>query len=147
MSATSETIDWLAKAIERLPSDAPVPRGTPGYNHYTTQRDHWLGWLNPQAGTGSYPRAEREGRDARDVYNRIVEPKMLIWLAMAAGVDPDLVNAAKQAANEVPKLATKSAAIRKRIPWSCVAQKLAIVHATAQAPAGAHSAPQTAQGA
>lgn len=143
--APSESIDWLSKAIERLPSDAPVPRGTPGYNHYGTQKDHWLGWLNPQAGTGSYARAEREGRDARDVYNHIVEPKMLLWLATAAGVDRDLINEAKQAADEAPKLATKSAAIRKRIPWSCL--EAALVHATADALGRADSAPKRAQGA
>lgn len=104
----SESIEWLASLIRRFPYDERVADRTPGYN---TQKDHWLGWLNPTAGTGSYPRANKQGLDACGVYKRIVKPKLLLWLASAAGVQEDLVAAAKRAAKEAPSMAGKSGAI------------------------------------
>jgi hypothetical protein len=91
MNEPTESIEWLARAIEQLPSDQPVPAGTRGYNRYTTQKAHWLGWLRPESGTGSYPRSTSKHRDAHDVYNRIVEPKLLMWLISAAGIPNDIV--------------------------------------------------------
>lgn len=117
MRESSESIEWLASAIARLPSDEPVPRGSQGYNTYTTQKAHWLGWLNPAAATGTYPRTGGPDRLARDVYNRIVEPKLLLWLAEAAEVHPDLRANALTDASVKTKLVSKSAAIRKHIPW------------------------------
>lgn len=111
------SVEWLIRAIEALPSDNPVPLGTPGYNKYTTQKAHWLGWLNPAAKTGTYPRASGNERGARNVYNRIVEPKMLLWLISASGVKKDLVESALLAdANDAP-MPTRAAAVRKHVPW------------------------------
>lgn len=124
MHDSSETISWFANAINKLPSDDPVPIGTPGYNKYTTQKAHWLGWLNPSAGTGTYPRSGGGNRTARDVYNRIVEPKLLLWLVEAAGVSAVLLDAAKAGSATSTKMATQSAAIRKQIPWTVLASAL-----------------------
>jgi len=124
MRSPSESVAWLASAISELPSDDPVPPGTQGYNTYTTQKAHWLGWLNPGVGTGTYPRSGRPERDARDVYNRIVEPKLLLWLARAADVNPELLAAAIADASHKSKLASKSAAIRKNIPWAVLVEAL-----------------------
>lgn len=115
---------WLSDAICRLPSDPPVPSGTSGYNRYTTQRDHWMGWLNPAAGTGTYPRRTGHGATARLIYNRIVEPQMLLWLAEASGVEDDLVSGARDAAASTARFGSKAAAIRKFLPWSVVADAL-----------------------
>ncbi len=120
----AESIDWLAQVIKRLPSDDHVLRGTPGYNQYTTQKDHWLGWLDPAAGTGTYRRQSHANRDARDVYNRIVEPRLLVWLISAAAVDPDLIRRAVHEAEVRSSLASKSAAIRRHVPWHVVAEAL-----------------------
>ena len=118
------SIEWLIQAVRRLPSDKPVARGQPGYNKYTTQKDHWLGWLDPDSGTGTYPRKTAPERDAQYVYNHIVEPKMLLWLVAAAGVSEELVEAASQASETATSLAGKSAAIRKQVPWAEVAAAL-----------------------
>jgi hypothetical protein len=48
----------------------------------------------------------------------------LLWLVSAAEVDSLLVEAAKRAANDKKKLASKSAAIRKQIPWAVVSAAL-----------------------
>ncbi len=115
---------WLADAIRRLPSDPPVPSRTQGYNKYTTQKDHWLGWLNPQAGTGTYPRRTGPELTARTVYNRIGEPKMLLWLIEAAGVTPDKVAEANASTTGGPSLASKCAEVRRAVPWLVVAEAL-----------------------
>jgi len=120
-----ESIEWFIHVIRRLPSDDPVAKGHPGYNRYTTQKAHWLGWLDPNSGTGTYPRKDEAGRDASFVYNHIVEPQMLLWLVRAAGIKEELVQAAMQAADSVPAMSSKSAAIRKLIPWPEVASALA----------------------
>ena len=111
-------IEWFIQAIRRLPSDEPVTHGEAGYNNYKTQKDHWLGWLDPDSKTGTYPRRSGADRDAKYVYNHIVEPKLLVWLISAAGVNNDLVQAAIQAAESKTAMASKSAAIRKIVPWA-----------------------------
>lgn len=58
------SVEWLIRAIDTLPSDNPVPLRTPGYNKYTTQKAHWLGWLDPAAKTGA-SEGERTGRVKR----------------------------------------------------------------------------------
>jgi hypothetical protein len=116
--------DWLADAIRKLPADEAVPARTQGYNQYLTQKDHWLGWLNPHAGTGTYPRSTGANVSARMVYNRIGEPKMLLWLASAAGAPPELVTQARKAADQVVPLASQCAAVRKVLPWRVLAEVL-----------------------
>lgn len=111
------SVEWLIRAIEVLPSDNPVPPRTPGYNKYTTQKAHWLGWLDPAAKTGTYPRSSGNERGARNVYNRIVEPKMLLWLISASGVRQDLVDSARAAAANDAPMPTRAAAVRKHVPW------------------------------
>lgn len=111
------SVVWFVEAIQRLPSDEPVAKGTQGYNNYQTQKDHWLGWLDPRLSRGTYPRKNVATSEASEIYNRIVEPKMLLWLIPAAGVSADLVAAMNQAASEHTRLASKSAAIRRIVPW------------------------------
>lgn len=111
------SVEWFIRAIDALPSDNPVPLGTPGYNKYTTQKAHWLGWLNPAAKTGTYPRASGNERGARNVYTHIVEPMMLLWLISASGVRKDLIESARLAAAIDAPMPTRAAAVRKHIPW------------------------------
>jgi len=118
------TVGWLAEAIRQLPSDAPVSPGTQGYNRYVTQKDHWLGWLNPKAGTGTYPRRTSETAVAGAVFNRIGEPKMLLWLIEASDVDSELVAIAIEFQRIAVSLGSKCAALRKAVPWPVVADAL-----------------------
>jgi len=119
-----DSIEWFIQAIRHLPSDTPVSSRHPGYNNYRTQKAHWLGWLDPNSGTGTYRRRSAPDRDARYVYNHIREPKMLLWLISASGVRKELVQAATRAAEASSHPASKSAAIRKQVPWSEVAAAL-----------------------
>lgn len=112
----------LIRAISRLPEDEPVddPR-----KWYRTQKEHWLRWLSQYGGPGTYGRKGGPNRDARFVYNHIVEPKMLLWLIEAAGLDPGKVEEARRDAAEAgPSMMAKSGAIRRRVPWEDVARAL-----------------------
>lgn len=120
----SYTPEWLSDAIKQLPSDVPVSLKTQGYNQYTTQKDHWLGWLNPAAGTGSYPRRTGGHVSAKTVYNRIGEPKMLWWLASAAEVDQGLLDEAKTKVDTQKPLSSQCADFRKVVHWRTLVESL-----------------------
>lgn len=91
---------------------------------YDTQHEHWLGWLKAYDGPGAYNRSNWH-RSAEYVYNHIVNPQMLIYLAEAAGVDRVLLTKAARAAlaNHI-SMSAMSSAIRRFIPWSIVASCL-----------------------
>jgi hypothetical protein len=117
-------ISELIARIRELPGDPHVPVGTEGYNNYTTQKAHWLGWLGATPASGTYERRTPANRGARYVYNHIVEPRMLLWLIEAAGVEPALVHEARQASSRASSRQSKSKAIRDVVPWCRVARAL-----------------------
>src|SRR6266545_7281955 len=109
------SIRSFIRAIQALPSD--VPRVYPK-KWYTTQKEHWLRWLRGYHSPGAYGRSPETRRDAEYIYNHIVEVGMLLWLIDAAGVKPRLVSAAYRSAAKAKALASKSAAVRKHVPWT-----------------------------
>ena len=108
-------------AIERLPEDEP--HGDPSV-WYRTEKEHWLGWLRGYDGPGGYGRAAGTKRNAKLVYNRLVNPYMLLWLAEAAGVDSDRVMAAWRAAEGGTSLMQQAGAVRRQVPWAVVREAL-----------------------
>ena len=88
------SIAQFIQIIQQLPSDEPHVNPK---KWYTTQKQHWLGWLSDYDGPGAYGRTPGQQRDAQYAYNHVVEPKMLLSLMAAAGVNPDLVTAARRA--------------------------------------------------
>jgi hypothetical protein len=91
---------------------------------YTTQKEHWLGWLRGYKGEGFYNRKNWH-RSAEFVYNHIVCPPMVLWLAEASGVPKVKVAEAKGAAISAKTLQAQSAAIRRIIPWEMIEVRLA----------------------
>jgi hypothetical protein len=92
---------------------------------YTTQKEHWLGWLTEYDSPGAYGRKTVSGRSGEFVYNHINCPPMLLWLAEAAGVSRRNVLAAKRSALAARRSrGTHCAAIRKAIPWPMVEERL-----------------------
>jgi hypothetical protein len=91
---------------------------------YKDQHEHWLGWLRGWGGPGAYGRKDWN-RSAEFVYNHIVNPQMLVYLAEAAGVSKDLIARAIKAAfagrSTMPSM---SAAVRHVLPWALVEQAL-----------------------
>ena len=107
--------------ITRLPEDEPDE--DPNAMH-RTQKDHWIGWLLNYFGPGFYGRQNWK-RDARFVYNHVVNPKLLIYLIRAIPLRPELVEAAENAyAQSGNTMMAQSGAIRKVVPWSEIYQAL-----------------------
>jgi hypothetical protein len=90
---------------------------------YTTQRRHWLGWLGEWDGPGAYGRKNSK-RSAQFVYDHIVNPQMLVYLAEAAGIPGHVVKKAATTALAGRSMAAMSAAIRRVIPWENVEEAL-----------------------
>jgi len=91
---------------------------------YTTQKQHWLGWLKEYDGPGYYGRKKRHP-SAQFAYNHIVCPPMLLWLGEASGVQRTKVLEAKRAALSAgASLPALSAAIRRVIPWQTIETRL-----------------------
>jgi hypothetical protein len=135
------SVRTLRRIIQRLPSDKP--RHDPR-KWYTTQKEHWDGWLREYHGVGAYGRVPGLRRDASFVFNHIVEPEMLLWLIAAAGVGPPTVESAKRAASVERALNQKSAVIRRRVPWELVAT--ALVNSVNKVGTGAGSSTAHQQG-
>jgi hypothetical protein len=92
---------------------------------YTTQKEHWLGWLSEYDSPGAYDRKTVTGRSAEFVYNHINCPPMLLWLAEAAGVSRRNVLAARRSALSARRSrGTHCAVIRKTIPWLAIEARL-----------------------
>lgn len=115
------SISKFIQAIRQLPSDEPCD--WPG-KWYTTQKEHWLGWLGEYHGPGAYGRKSGNMRDAAYAYNHIVESEMLLWLIEAAGVEESLVESARRAARRQKTMMAKSAAIRRHVSWEIVEHAL-----------------------
>ncbi len=92
---------------------------------YTTQKEHWLGWLKGYKGPGYYNRKDCR-RSAEFVYNHINCPPMVLWLVEASGGVPKatVVKAKQSALSARPHLPTLSAAIRRIIPWEMIEVRL-----------------------
>jgi hypothetical protein len=113
---SSYSVEKLIEVIKKLPSDKKVPSGTQGYSRYYTQKAHWLGWLSKKPGA-KYYRHDAPNRGAKFVYNHIMEPKMLLWLISASGVDKKNIAKAQKDSAKASTMASSCAAIRKVVPW------------------------------
>ena len=125
----------LAREIRKLPESLPITtaferalkrRGTWGKKPvwYTSQKEHWLGWLSEYHGPGAYGRKNQDG-SAEFAYNHIVCPPMVLWLGEASGIPSSTVSKAKQAALAAGSvLAAQSAVIRRTVPWTLIEQRL-----------------------
>lgn len=118
---STATVRDLLRAVRKLPADPPVDDPTVWYR---TQKEHWIGWLRDYGGPGAYGRKTPSPSDARTVYNRIVDPQMLLWLIEAAGVEDELLTQARQEANDATSMQQASGRIRRRVAWDAVAQAL-----------------------
>ena len=115
--------EWLTEVIKKLPADKEMSYGTQGYSRYRTQKAHWLGWLTKKPGA-KYFRQDAPKRGAKFVYNHIMEPKMLLWLISASGLQIELVEQAKEASLNKKSMASSCAAIRKVVPWQILEMHL-----------------------
>jgi len=120
MDSSLEIVELLI-AISRLPEDRRRKRTTAWYE---SQKEHWVGWLFHYNSPGAYSRKVTGGRDARFVYNHIVCPGLLTYLADASGVSRKLVRQAKQIEAAGGTEMQRAGAIRRVVPWELVQSAL-----------------------
>jgi hypothetical protein len=88
-------------------------------------KDHWLGWLSEYHTNGAYNRKVISGTSAKDVYNRLLCPNMLIWISEASGVPSKLIVEATEASlKDSTHLASVCSKIRKILTWEIVEKYL-----------------------
>lgn len=91
---------------------------------YGSQKEHWLGWLSEYDGPGYYGRSSWDV-SAETVYNRVVNPSMVLWLGEAAGVSKSVIEAAaRDALAGKPSMAAQSGGIRHVVTWPMIADRL-----------------------
>lgn len=84
---------------------------------YRSQKEHWLGRLEEYEGTGYHGR-KNWLRTAEFIYNHLVCPPMVLWVAEVAGIPRQTLRKAVRAAlSAAPYLPAKSSAIRNVISW------------------------------
>jgi hypothetical protein len=92
---------------------------------YSSQKEHWMGWLAGYNGPGAYGRKSWSGRTAEFVYNHINCPPMVLWLAEAAGVPKkDILAAKRSALAGARNRGSHCALIRRAIPWQVIEERL-----------------------
>ena len=127
----------LRKIIEPLPPGGPIHlqltndlRIGAGFSNawYSSQKEHWLGWLGDYSGPGAYGRANWENRTAEFVYNHIQCAPMLVWLAEALGVPSGkLIAACEDVKAAGARSASQCGALRKAVPWAIIAARSRLV--------------------
>ncbi|MEH2489421.1 hypothetical protein [Bradyrhizobium sp. AZCC 2230] len=115
------SVKELLRAVRRLPATAPQSNK----GGYETHRDHWIVWLKEYSGPGYYGRSDWSV-DARAVYQRLANGRMIVWLNEVAGVDPKRIRAAITAMmrHGNGRKQTEAKIARFHLPWEQVAALL-----------------------
>ena len=91
---------------------------------WSSQQEHWLGWLDEYNGPGFYGRSDWNVT-AKTVYNRAGNPAMVLWLSEAAGLPQSRVQHAIEASKSAgSSWRAKCRAIRRVMPWDDVERHL-----------------------
>lgn len=118
MERSLEIVELLI-AVRRLPEDR---RRTSAW--YESQKERWVGWLFNYNSPGAYGRKTIAGRDAKFVYNHVVCPELLVYLADACGVSRTLVRETKRIVFSGGSQMARSGAIRRVVAWETVQSAL-----------------------
>lgn len=128
------TPDQLLSAISALSDQGPLHKSLEGELQigvgfgnawYSSQKEHWQGWLEEYEGPGAYDRKIQDGRSAKFAYNQIQCPPMLVWLAEACGVDERLVReGCRVILKSPPRAASRCGAFRRLVPWELIELRL-----------------------
>ncbi|MBM2321021.1 MULTISPECIES: hypothetical protein [Marivita] len=120
----------LGRHIKLLEPDTPKHKALEQVLHegvgygdawYSSQKEHWLGWLREYSGPGAYGRKTGHSRDARYVYNHIQCAPMLFWLAEALDIPEVTLDQAFVAVTSAPaRNASQCAAFRNVVPWEAI---------------------------
>lgn len=99
-----------------------------GRSNYPHQKAHWLGWLTEVRGAGYYG-LKKPHTSAKSVYNTLMCPPMIFWLAEAVGISKATLNVAIVAAKKAkPVFPSQCGAIRKIVTWEMVEVQILSKH-------------------
>ena len=88
---------------------------------YGSQKQHWLEWLDDYAMRATLGGDTYNVRSAGFIYNRIMCPPMLYWLAEGARVPDFILDDAYHAVVAAPpRPGSRCAALRRALPWRSV---------------------------
>lgn len=124
---TPKTFLRCIKSLRKLNIPVPITEGYedvlrnkrqhPKKTWYTSQGEHWQGWLGEYSGGGFYGRKNHK-RTAKFVYNYIMCPPMLIWLAESAGIEECKIKRAVEESLQSDKYQQQCKKVRKVIAWN-----------------------------
>lgn len=106
----------LLDALRQLPDRAPIADALPGGDVPLKYR--WLDWVS------NYDRGRQKNTSARTIYNRVQQPRWIVWLAEASGINARLIRkATNRVAGHVHRQ-TQAKEVRRILPWPLVARHL-----------------------
>ena len=116
--------EQLARHLTYLDPEPPLTKELDKWgSHYQSQKIHMYSWVNGQqyTGEGAYSR-EKGNQKASVMYNRLLNPGCLLWLADALGEKENNLREAVRAASEKDDYRQRCAAFRAVIPWDRICQ-------------------------
>lgn len=126
--------ETLLHSIGTLPEHLPITEKLErtlgigvgiGSAWYSSQKEHWVRWLSEYETTGVYGRRPNSGRSCKFIYNQLQCPPMVFWLGEALELPDASLKVAYAAAKGARKHhAIQTAAIRREIPWSLIADRI-----------------------
>ena len=121
------TIAQFCVAVEKLSRPTPLSdRLLPPVN-YRSFKEQWIDWLKDCEAPGYYGRIPGK-RTPRDVYQRLNNAGMIVWLNEAAGQNQSTIEAAINAmlrpSYQLGWKQTKAKVARKHLPWEPLAELL-----------------------
>lgn len=114
----------LLTAVRRLPAHMPQSDRLP-FGDYQSHKDHWIGWLSEYNTEGAYGRTDTAVSDARTVYQRLNNDRIIIWLNEAAGEAPPIIaTAIAMTSRCLGNKQAKAKIARQHLPWERAATLL-----------------------
>lgn len=106
----------IADAYER---DCPQLQGA----WWTSQQEHIVTWFRGQnsQGSGAFTR-KTPNSSARTTYNLLLCPAAFVWMAEALGEDPQVVQAAADAARAEINARKRPGKLRQHLPWTRIVE-------------------------
>lgn len=89
--------------------------------NYDFEQLHMCDWFSSQItnGSGQYSRAD-VNTSARTAYNRLRNPRSLLWIAVIMGVDQNTLRAAVKEMHDKKTDAAKCGVVRKHVPFDAI---------------------------
>ncbi|WGS25788.1 HNH endonuclease [Bradyrhizobium sp. ISRA464] len=121
MARKTKSTRWtraaLLDGLKQLPDRAPIAEALPGAD--APLKERWIDWVS------NYSRGrQKKNASARTIYNRVQQPRWIVWLAEASGINTRLIRKATNSVARHVRRQTQAKEVRRILPWSLVARHL-----------------------